>query len=96
VELRERRQAARGADDPVVTAIVRTAALDTARTAVRTVHGELRRDDADPSTAAELLSGLSAGALRNFDPFTASATTDLGAQLAAGQAFASRSPELGR
>jgi hypothetical protein len=75
--VRERRQAERGMQDPVVSAIVRTEGINAGRDFIRFRNGEFRRRSADPGRAAELLTSLDAAALRNFDPHTAAATVML-------------------
>ncbi|MEV4010430.1 hypothetical protein AB0J35_08020 [Nonomuraea angiospora] len=79
-EVRERRQAETGSHDPVVAAIVRTAALDAARPSIRFQDNEYVRRDGDPAQAARLLAGLDTRALRTFDPYTAQQTVALAAQ----------------
>ncbi|MBE1588391.1 hypothetical protein ACFPOI_53345 [Nonomuraea angiospora] len=78
--VRERRQAETGSHDPVVAAIVRTAALDAARPSIRFQDEEYVRRDGDPERAARLLAGLDARALRTFDPYTAQQTIALAAE----------------
>ncbi|RVX45494.1 hypothetical protein EDD27_8298 [Nonomuraea polychroma] len=75
--VRERRQAEAGVHDPVVAAIVRTAALDAARPSVRLQDHEFVRRDGNPQQAADLLAGLDSQALRTFDPYTAQQTAAL-------------------
>lgn len=76
-EVRERREAAAGTADPLVAAIVRAAALDAARPAIRLRDDAFVRVDGDPGQAAELLAGLDTRALSTFDPYTARQTAEL-------------------
>jgi hypothetical protein len=84
-ELSKRRQAVRGAADPIVTAIVRAAGINAGRRFTRIEDGQIRERPSDPARAAALLGSLGADALATLDADTAAGT------IALARDFASRS-----
>lgn len=75
--MRERRQAVRGAGDPIVAAIVRAAGINAGRRFIRFEDGRFRERPSDPGRAADLLNSLDAAALATFDAQTAASTAAL-------------------
>jgi hypothetical protein len=80
-EIRTRRTAEAGIDDPIAAAITRTQALDAARPDLRFADGRYTQHPARPERAAELLGALTEQALATFDQQTARKTAQMADQL---------------